>query len=185
MLATRLSTICLPYQSIHYIHGVFAFIPARWMLSLSLRTARSQPRFPKNRKESVFFEDRNQSRRRHVKIAFTTSGDTLDAPLDRRFGRASKFILYDLENNSFEVIDNRESLDTPQGAGVQAAETVVRVKAGCVVTGHCGPNAYRALRQAGIAIFSCREPTVEEALNAFRSGALKPMQSSDVKGHQV
>ena len=120
-----------------------------------------------------------------MKIVFTTSGETLEAPLDGRFGRASKFILYDLEKNYYEVIDNRKSLNSAQGAGIQAAEAMVRAGAGGVVTGHCGPNAFRALSAAGIAIYSCGEPTVAAALEAFRSGALKPMESSDVEGHWI
>jgi len=62
-----------------------------------------------------------------MKIAFTTLGVTLAAPLDSRFGRASKFILYDLERDYFEVIDNRQNLNTDQGAGIQSAETVSRI----------------------------------------------------------
>jgi predicted Fe-Mo cluster-binding NifX family protein len=120
-----------------------------------------------------------------VKIVFTTSGETLEAPLDGRFGRASKFILYDLEKDYFEVIDNRKSLNSAQGAGIQAAEAMVRVGVSGVVTGHCGPNAFRALRAAGIAIYSCGELTVAAALEAFRSGALKAMESADVEGHWV
>jgi predicted Fe-Mo cluster-binding NifX family protein len=120
-----------------------------------------------------------------VKIVFTTSGETLEAPLDGRFGRASKFILYDLEKNYFEVIDNRKSLNSAQGAGIQAAEAMVRAGASGVVTGHCGPNAFRALRAAGIKIYNCGEPTVAAALEAFRSGVLKPMESADVEGHWV
>jgi predicted Fe-Mo cluster-binding NifX family protein len=126
---------------------------------------------------------RNHTRRKHVKIAFTTSGENLDAPLDSRFGRASKFILYDLEKDYFEVIDNRQNLNAAQGAGIQAAESIVRAGASGIVTGHCGPNAYRALRAAGIAIYSCGESTVGAALNAFRAGSLKPMESADVEGH--
>ncbi len=120
-----------------------------------------------------------------MKIVFTTSGDSLEAPLDGRFGRASKFILYDLEKDYYEVIDNRQNLNTAQGAGIQAAEAMVRAGASGVVTGHCGPNAYRALRAAGIDIYSCEAPTVVEALNAFRAGSLKPMESADVEGHWI
>lgn len=127
----------------------------------------------------------NLRRRKHVKIAFTTSGENMDAPLDGRFGRAQKFILYDLEKDYFEVIDNRQSVNTPQGAGVQAAEAMVRAGANCLVTGHCGPNAFRALNAAGIAIYSCAEPTVTAALDAFRAGKLKPMESADVEGHWI
>ena len=32
-----------------------------------------------------------------MKIAFSTSGNYLNAPLDTRFGRAAKFLIYDDE----------------------------------------------------------------------------------------
>jgi len=120
-----------------------------------------------------------------MKIAFTTSGETLEAPLDSRFGRASKFILYDLERDYFEVIDNRQNLNATQGAGIQSAETVARSGAGCIVTGHCGPKAFKVLSAAGITVYNCGEATVADALKAFREGALKPMDSADVDGHWI
>ena len=83
------------------------------------------------------------------KIAFSTSGEGLDAPLDTRFGRAPRFLVYDLDTGAFEVIDNRQSLNAAQGAGIQAAETVARSGAKALVTGHCGPKAFRVLRRPG------------------------------------
>jgi len=71
-----------------------------------------------------------------VKIVFTASGDDLNAPLDGRFGRAQKFLVYDLESKTFNVIDNQENLNAAQGAGIQSAETVARLGATVVVTGH-------------------------------------------------
>jgi predicted Fe-Mo cluster-binding NifX family protein len=120
-----------------------------------------------------------------MKIAFTTSGETLAAPLDSRFGRAPKFILYDLERDYFEVIDNRQNMNTAQGAGIQSAETIARAKAECIVTGHCGPKAFKVLNAAGITIYNCEEATVADALKAFRGGTLKKMESADVDGHWV
>ena len=120
-----------------------------------------------------------------MKIAFTILGETLDAPLDSRFGRAQRFLVYDLEKDYFELIDNRQGVNAAQGAGIQAAETVVRCGVGGIVTGHCGPKAFRALRAAGITIYSSEEPTVAAALAAFKAGRLKAMDSADVEGHWV
>jgi predicted Fe-Mo cluster-binding NifX family protein len=90
----------------------------------------------------------------NMKIVFTTSGNTLQAPLDSRFGRAPKFLVYDLEGNTVEVIDNRQNLDAVQGAGIQSAEAVARLGAKALVTGHCGPKAFRVLSAAGIKIYN-------------------------------
>ena len=120
-----------------------------------------------------------------MKIVFTTSGDCLNAPLDSRFGRAPKFLVYDLDSETFEVVDNGQNLNTAQGAGIQSAETVARLGAKSLVTGHCGPKAFRVLIAAGIKIFNTDLPTVAAALDAFKEGTLKPAETADVEGHWV
>ncbi len=118
-----------------------------------------------------------------MKIAFTTSGTDLSAPLDSRFGRAPKFLIYDLELGTFEIIDNEKNLNAAQGAGIQSAETVVRSGAHALVTGHCGPKAFRALGAAGVKIFNTDAPTVSGALEQYRAGTLAEATSADVEGH--
>jgi predicted Fe-Mo cluster-binding NifX family protein len=118
-----------------------------------------------------------------MKIALTTSGNDLNAPLDSRFGRAPKFIIYDLEGNSFEVVDNEQNLNAAQGAGIQSAQTVARLGVGALVTGHCGPKAFRVLQAAGIKIYNTSAATVTEALDQYCGGKLAEASSADVDGH--
>jgi predicted Fe-Mo cluster-binding NifX family protein len=120
-----------------------------------------------------------------MKIAFTTSGDNLDAPLDSRFGRSPKFIIYEMESGAFEVIDNKKSLNAAQGAGIQAAETIVRLGVSCVMTGHCGPKAFKVLSAAGVKVYSIDASTVSEALDRFLGERIAPLDSADVEGHHV
>jgi predicted Fe-Mo cluster-binding NifX family protein len=116
-------------------------------------------------------------------IAVTAAGETLDAPVDPRFGRAPKFILYDSVTKKSRAVDNGQSLNTVQGAGIQAAETISRLGAECVLTGHCGPKAYRTLSAAGIRIYSGASGTVAEAIASFESGGLVQASDADVDGH--
>lgn len=118
-----------------------------------------------------------------MKIAFTTSGHDPSAPLDRRFGRAARFLVHDLEDGTFNVVDNEPSLDAAQGAGIQAAQAVARLGIQALVTGHCGPKAFRVLQSAGIAVFTCDAPTVAAALALYRAGELVAASSADVQGH--
>ena len=118
-----------------------------------------------------------------MKMAFTTSEGGLNAPLDTRFGRAPKFLVYDLDAETFEVVDNQQSLNAAQGAGIQSAETVARLGVKVLVTGHCGPKAFRVLLAAGIKIFNTDAPTVTEALDRYRSGRLTEATAADVEGH--
>jgi predicted Fe-Mo cluster-binding NifX family protein len=118
-----------------------------------------------------------------LKIAFTTSGKELFSPMDGRFGRAQRFLIYDTDRKEFELIDNQQNLEAAQGAGIQAAQNVVRAGAEAVVTGHCGPKAFSVLTTAGIKVFNTDAPTVAEALQRFSSGGLKPAGDADVEGH--
>ena len=120
-----------------------------------------------------------------MKVAFTTSGQTLDAPLDSRFGRAPRFIVYDTESDTFKVVDNDQNLNAAQGAGIQSAETVARLGAKSLVTGHCGPKAFRVLLAAGIKVYTTDAPTVAAALEEYRSGKLAETNSADVEGHWI
>jgi predicted Fe-Mo cluster-binding NifX family protein len=118
-----------------------------------------------------------------LKIALTTSGSDLAAPLEDRFGRTPKFLVFDLDAGSFDVIDNTQAVNAAQGAGIQAAETVVRCGAQALITGHCGPKAFRALKAAGVKIFNTDAATVAEALAQYRAGKLAEAVSADVEGH--
>jgi len=118
-----------------------------------------------------------------LKIAFTTSGENLDAPLESRFGRAPKFLIFDSESNNFKLLDNAQNLIAAQGAGVQAAANLARAQVDIIVTGHCGPKAFQVLKAAGIKIYTTDVPTVTAAMEAYRSGGLRLMESADVEGH--
>lgn len=118
-----------------------------------------------------------------MKIAVTSAGKTLESPVDPRFGRAAYFVLVDTDTGAFEAHDNAQNLNAAQGAGIQAAQTVSSLGAEAVITGHCGPKAFRTLRAAGIQVVVGAEGTVAEVLEAFKTGKLKATESADVEGH--
>ena len=118
-----------------------------------------------------------------MKIAITAEGERLDSAVDPRFGRAAKFILYDTEREQFEAFDNAQNLNLPQGAGIQSAETVFRLGAECLITGHCGPKAFRVLQAAGVRIFTGAQGTVAQAIEQFKAGRLAAAEAPDVEGH--
>ncbi len=120
-----------------------------------------------------------------MKIAFSSTGDNLDAPLDSRFGRARSFLIYDTETGGMELISNDQNLNAAQGAGIQSAETVARSGAGSVITGHCGPKAFMVLKSAGVTIYNTTAATVREALELFQAGKLEPASDADVESHWV
>jgi len=118
-----------------------------------------------------------------MKIAFSTSGADLSAPLDTRFGRAAKFLVYDTEAKTFTVADNSQNLNAAQGAGIQSAQNVAAAGAHALVSGHCGPKAFRVLAAAGIKVYAAAAPTVGAALELYLAGRLTALEAADVEGH--
>ena len=116
------------------------------------------------------------------KIAFTTLGQNFTAAMDPRFGRAANFLIYDLGHNSIKLIDNQQGRNAAQGAGIQAAETVVRAGVDTLVTGQCGPKAFKVLDAAGVAVYNCTAATVEDALADLLAGSLAPASAFDAEG---
>jgi predicted Fe-Mo cluster-binding NifX family protein len=120
-----------------------------------------------------------------MKIAVTTTGDTLNSSMDMRFGRAKKFILYNTESQDFQVYDNTQNLNAAQGAGIQAAQNIAATGAKAVITGHVGPKAFAVLNQAGIKIYNTDASTVIQALEKFSKNEISAINNADVEGHWV
>jgi predicted Fe-Mo cluster-binding NifX family protein len=118
-----------------------------------------------------------------MKIAFPVKEESLSSKIDLRFGRASKFMIYDLENQTYEILDNSQNLSAEQGAGIQAAEIIIRSGANHLVCSNCGPKAFRVLNASGIKVYGCSSETVEQALELFKKGELSEQNSANVDGH--
>lgn len=118
-----------------------------------------------------------------MKIALTVNGTDLDSEIDPRFGRAQYFLIVDTESGETSVVDNRQNIDATHGAGIQASETVSRSGAEALLTGHCGPNAFRTLSAAGIKVVVGVEGNAREVVERFKKGEYKFTESPDVGGH--
>ena len=118
-----------------------------------------------------------------MKIAITAQGDTLQSPVDPRFGRAKNFIVIDSETGDYQAVDNVMNLHAAQGAGIQAGRTVSELGVEAVVTGNVGPKAFSLLNAAGIKIYIGASGTVEQALEQYKQGALQLAGGANVQGH--
>ncbi len=118
-----------------------------------------------------------------MKIAVTAVGETMDSPVDQRFGRARYFVLYDTETEEWSAHDNKQSLDAAQGAGIQAGQKVSELGAKAVITGHCGPKAFMTLGAASIDVYPGASGTVAEAVVAFSEGKLTKSDNANVDAH--
>ena len=70
--------------------------------------------------------------------------------------------------------------DSGGGAGIQAAQLVADKGADVVLTGNCGPNAYRTLEAADVKLVVGVSGTVREAVDKFKSGAFESTEGPNV-----
>ncbi len=117
-----------------------------------------------------------------MKIAVTAEGPTLDSKVDSRFGRCQYFIVADPETLEFEAIENSSSM-AGSGAGISASQIIAGKKIDVVLTGNCGPNAYRVLSAAGIKVVTEVSGEVREAIQGYKSGKLKVSAQPNVAAH--
>jgi len=119
------------------------------------------------------------------KIAISVMKEGWDAPVDERFGRAAGFAIVELEpqGRTLRFLPNTQNRQAAQGAGIQAAETVANSGVTILLTGHVGPKAFRALKAAGIAIFTGIKGSAEDAVNDYAAGRLAEAKDADVEGH--
>jgi predicted Fe-Mo cluster-binding NifX family protein len=116
-------------------------------------------------------------------IAITAQGSTLESEVDSRFGRASMFIIFNTDDGSYIVEDNKQNLNSDQGAGIQAAEKIIKSGAKVLLTGHCGPKAFKVLQAAGIEVVVEVEGKIADAIDRYKAGTLKAVDNPDVEGH--
>jgi len=118
-----------------------------------------------------------------MKIAVTSTGTDLDANVDPRFGRAAYIIIVDSETLDFEVLDNKENVNALKGAGIQAASMISQNNAEILLTGFCGPNAFKTLQAAKIGVANDASGTVRDAVKAYLDGKLPLSDEPNVEGN--
>ena len=117
-----------------------------------------------------------------LKIAITSKGKDLDSPMDPRFGRAPYILIVDTLDQGLEVLDNSENVNAFKGAGIQAAVMVSDRGAKVLLTGYCGPNAFKTLNAAGVKVANDVTGTVKDAVIAYREGKISFADDANVEG---
>jgi predicted Fe-Mo cluster-binding NifX family protein len=118
-----------------------------------------------------------------MKIAVSSENASASNPVDPRFGRAKYFMIYDTETKNWECINNAQNLHSAQGAGIQAAATIVNNDCSVLISGHCGPKAFAALSKANVEVYLSGNSTVEEALQLYFDNKLEKASEANAEGH--
>ena len=117
-----------------------------------------------------------------MKIAVTSTGTDLDSQVDPRFGRAAYILIVDSDTLDHEVLDNKENVNALKGAGIQAACMVSDKGAEVLLTGFCGPNAFKVLKTAKIGVANDAAGSIRDAVKAYLDGKLPLSDKANVEG---
>jgi predicted Fe-Mo cluster-binding NifX family protein len=118
-----------------------------------------------------------------MKIAVSAKGTHLIDKVDPRFGRARYIIIVDSDTFDYEVLDNSVNVNAFKGAGIQAATMIADKGVEVLLTGYCGPNAFRTLEAAGIKVVSDVDGTIREAVATFKAGGMRYSEDANAEGH--
>jgi len=117
-----------------------------------------------------------------MKLAISSTGETLDSEVDLRFGRCGYFILYDDESKEYETLRNSAQV-AGGGAGVQAAEKIANSGVKVVLTSNVGPKAFQVLNSAGVMVATGVSGTVKEVVEKYIAGEISVSQEPSVDAH--
>jgi predicted Fe-Mo cluster-binding NifX family protein len=99
-----------------------------------------------------------------MKIAITSTGDSLDSVLDERFGRCSYFVVYDTESKSMEFIPNPNK-EAENGAGPASVQVIASRNVSKIVSGEFGMKIKSLVDSLQIQMIVVKEPkTIREII---------------------
>jgi len=92
-----------------------------------------------------------------MRVAITSTGNSLESKLDQRFGRCSYFVIYDLETKGIEFIPNPNK-DTQEGAGPASVQIVASRNVQKIISGEFGIKIKSLLDSLKIQMIVLKEP---------------------------
>lgn len=107
-----------------------------------------------------------------MKIAISSQGKEENSLMDSRFGRCEYFCIYDIEDDGFKVIENT-AINSNAGAGIEAANLVLKENIDAIVTGNIGPHANEVFKKSNIKIFTSDVKRISDIINEYKRNKLK------------
>lgn len=117
-----------------------------------------------------------------MKIAVTATSTGLDAPASPIFGRSAYLVLVDTETFECESLPN-PAVGASGGAGVEAAQFLIRHGVQALVTGNIGPNAFQVFSAAQIPVYTYDGSSVRAAVQAYLDGELNAVSGPSARAH--
>lgn len=111
-----------------------------------------------------------------MKIVIPVSNDSENPNIAPQLGRSPFYMVYDTESKTSNIIAN-PAKDSPSGAGVKAAQTIVGTGASVLLTIRCGDKASEVLDEAGIKLMEAFEGSAMDNINAYMDGKMSELKT--------
>ncbi len=118
-----------------------------------------------------------------MRVIVTAQGNDLNSEVDQRLGRAPSLLLVETETMTPTFFENRPSLNLSQGAGIQTAQNIVQHHPDVVLTGNCGPKAFRVLEAAGIKVVIGVKGLLMDTVRRYLKGDFEVAGQANVAPH--
>lgn len=92
-----------------------------------------------------------------MKVAITSTGNTLESTLDQRFGRCTCFVIYNTETKGIEFIPNTNR-DAQEGSGPASVQIVASKGVEKVISGEFGFKIKSLFDSLKIQMIVLKEP---------------------------
>ena len=117
-----------------------------------------------------------------MKIAISSNDGKTTSEFSPRFGRCPMFIIYDSKTENWQSIAN-PAIDAQGGAGTKVVQFLAENHVEVTITGHYGPNAYKAIQSTNINAFQAQTGTPLELLKRYLNNDLEEAKASSKKHH--
>lgn len=92
-----------------------------------------------------------------MKVAITSTGQSLESTIDQRFGRCAFFVIYDTETGGVEILPN-PNRDAEEGAGPASVQLVASKEVQKIISGEFGMKIKSLLDSLKIQMVVYKEP---------------------------
>jgi predicted Fe-Mo cluster-binding NifX family protein len=112
-----------------------------------------------------------------MKIAVSINAPKPDASFEPRFGRAAAFAIVDTGADEQQAVAN-PAAQLGGGAGIRAAEFLIRQGVEVVISGAFGPKAYDVLHSSGVRLYQVKSGTVDDLVARLLNGDLDAVEDA-------
>jgi predicted Fe-Mo cluster-binding NifX family protein len=110
-----------------------------------------------------------------MKVAVSVNAPKLGAKFEPRFGRAAAFVIVDTDTSAPQAVAN-PAAQLGGGAGIRAAEFLIRQGVEAVISGSFGPKACDVLHPSGVRLYQAQSGTVDDLVAKLLNGDLDQVE---------